>query len=36
MRIFSYVKPDFLAFPPDIISQIALVHEYKGKQDQRI
>lgn len=33
MRTFSYAKPDFLSFAPDIISQIALVHEYKGKQE---
>lgn len=33
MRTFSYIQSDFLSFPPDIVSQIALIHEYKGKQD---
>lgn len=33
MRTFSYTRSDFLSFPPDIVSQIALIHEYKGKQD---
>jgi Fic family protein len=33
MRIFSFSRPDFLTFPPDVVSQIACIHEYKGKQD---